>query len=505
MILKISRTTLFKTIILLFLLNLTFNETRNFKNNSDSIRSINIDNIFSSEGEINYGKKSNKTVVGFLPYWESESQNFDPLTHIAWFGIELNQDGTTKYNHGWPKNNLVNVIHSEGKKIILVASIFDQTDIHNLLTTPTYVNTTISNLLTQVQNGNADGICIDFEFPGSSDKTYLVNFMNQLNDAFKEANSSYHTSICTPNVDWSGAFDYDQLEPHIDNFILMGEGYYYSGSSEAGPTAPLYGGSKNLNWSVHDQITWGVPAEKIILRLPLYGRDYPVDDETMHSTSRGTGLAITYNDSIAKIASNNSISLNYNSIYECEWYNYWEDGDGWHQVWCENEESLKAKMDYIIDESLGGVSFWAWGYQGVHEDIENMIEYKFQEDTTNPVINIIKPSDGFIINSSLVQLEWQGTDNIEISHYSISWNEGFTWEIMNLETAKSINLTDGIYTFIVKATDTNDNTSNDTISFSVDTRSPLLDNSHLLIIIGAVFGIETVAFILRRKKRKIIE
>ena len=50
--------------------------------------------------------QTQRAVFGFLPYWISaeyyDSIDFDLLTHIAPFSVEVNADGSLGEDHGWP-------------------------------------------------------------------------------------------------------------------------------------------------------------------------------------------------------------------------------------------------------------------------------------------------------------------------------------------------------------------------------------------------------------------
>ncbi|MEC7987401.1 MAG: glycosyl hydrolase family 18 protein, partial [Myxococcota bacterium] len=58
-------------------------------------------------------------------------------------------------------------------------------------------------------------------------------------------------------------------------------GYHWKGG-DPGPVDPLFGGSPwsvySLEWTVEDYRDKGVPDNKIILGLPLYGREWPTEN-----------------------------------------------------------------------------------------------------------------------------------------------------------------------------------------------------------------------------------
>ena len=99
----------------------------------------------------------------------------------------------------------------------------------------------IQNLLQKVTDKNADGIDIDFELLPYSQRDNLVLFMQELTESFNSILEDPIITMATPAVDWSNAWDYDQLAQITDGLFIMGYNYFYSGSSTAGPVSPLGG------------------------------------------------------------------------------------------------------------------------------------------------------------------------------------------------------------------------------------------------------------------------
>ncbi|MDD3627850.1 MAG: glycosyl hydrolase family 18 protein, partial [bacterium] len=201
----------------------------------------------------------NKEVVGFYNSYSSNylSQiQWDLLTILAWFSVTANADGSLTNSSGWhwPEYAPITTAHSNSVKVVLTVTCFSGTTIGTILSTPSIRTTLINNLLTLVQNGNGDGVCIDFEGVPAGYKTQLLAFMTELNNTFKSANSNYHVSICTPAVDWNGVFDYDQLALNCDALFIMAYDYHWSSGPKAGPVAQLTSGSV---WGTYN-VTWTV-------------------------------------------------------------------------------------------------------------------------------------------------------------------------------------------------------------------------------------------------------
>ncbi|MBI2049380.1 hypothetical protein HYT32_00490 [Candidatus Roizmanbacteria bacterium] len=50
------------------------------------------------------------------------------------------------------------------------------------------------------------------------------------------------------------------------------------------------------------------------------------------------------------------------------WLTYNQSG-AIKQIYYENYESLKAKLDFMKSKNLGGVSLWALGYEGRYKEV----------------------------------------------------------------------------------------------------------------------------------------
>ena len=76
-------------------------------------------------------------VFGFLPYWIDkyyyENLDYEVLTHIAAFSLEMNADGTIADSNGWPWTALVDSAHAHGVRVILTATLFGDGQVLSLI------------------------------------------------------------------------------------------------------------------------------------------------------------------------------------------------------------------------------------------------------------------------------------------------------------------------------------------------------------------------------------
>ena len=268
--------------------------------------------------------------------------------------------------------DLVDEAHAHGVRLVVTIQNFNDPQIVALLSDPARRATAIQTCLTLIAMHGADGVNIDFERVSLSVKNEFVTFMTDLKDAVdaaQPAGTPGHVTLAGPAIDGAGAYDFDQLLIHTDGIFIMGYDYYW-GTSQPGPTAPFtdsatWGNNYSLTWSVEDYLKWGGEENrsKIILGLPLYGHIYNVADtsipgvnldpeEYIHAMSTGAFQTFAANNG-GEVWDEDASAV----------YAHGEHKGRFAQAWNENLTSLGMKMDLVTQYDLGGVGFWALGFE----------------------------------------------------------------------------------------------------------------------------------------------
>lgn len=325
----------------------------------------------------------NKEVFGWHPYWMGTAYNsydYSLLTELSYFSYEVDPyTGKAKTMHEWETTPMVDVALSQGIKVSLTITLFDNHEA--FLTNSTAIDTLIQTLIAQIKLRNAHGINVDFEAVPSTQKAGLTQFMQKLCTAFHQEIPGSRISIALPAVDWGGVFDVGVMNEFVDLFLIMGYGYHWSGSEEAGPTSPKHSGSiwsnKTVTWSIDDYLNKGIGPEKLCLAVPYYGRDWETSDELVPSAALSTGAAVTFAKGIE----------NYQGFYSAYWdghsmtpaYIYRDNENKWHQCWIDNAQSLGYKYDLVNLKGIAGIGIWAMGYDGTYPDLNNILAEKFTD------------------------------------------------------------------------------------------------------------------------------
>lgn len=357
-------------------------------------------------------------VIGYLPYWEYDtypSLDYDLLTQINYFSAEVNSDGSISNTHNWPNLGFIYFAQERGVAVKLCATMFGSNSLTTLLSNPTHRQNAINNLLQLVIDGNADGIDIDFELLPASQRDNLVTFMQELETSFHAVLPRAIITMATPAVDWSNAWDYETLASITDGLFIMGYNYFYGGSATAGPVSPLDGYTYDLTSTVNSYINGSNgQRDKIILGLPYYGYDWPVENSNIHSNTTGSGSSIFYN-SAQSLAEN--IGYQFDAITTAPWIPY--QSNGWRQVWYDDSLSLSLKYQFAKNENLRGIGMWALGYDVGHDELWGAIADQFfvellgdiNNDTFINILDIIATVN-LIINEDYNPIVDLNNDNL---------------------------------------------------------------------------------------------
>ena len=326
-------------------------------------------------------KDLNKIVFGWNPYWMGTAYydyDYSLLSEVSYFSCEVNPNtGYPDDVHYWLTTELVDIAHSNNTNVSLTVTLFSghQTFFENSQS----IQNLIDTLVGLVKYRNADGVNIDFEAVPSSQSENLTSFMINLSEQFHAEIPGSTVSIALPSVNWSSTFDTGAMNPYVDIFLIMGYGYYWSGSSQAGPVSPKNSGDiwwdYDATQSVNYYLAEGISPEKLCLAIPYYGRDWITADNGIPSATLATGGSRTYKRVRDEYS---QYTQGWNLDASTPYYIYNSSGD-WHQCWFDNETSLGKKYDMVKMKNLKGVGIWALGYDGNYQELKNMIAEKFTD------------------------------------------------------------------------------------------------------------------------------
>ncbi len=361
-------------------------------------------------------KQPNKIIFGFLPFWnmdQADNLRYHLLTHLAYFGLDYNPDGTIQTitddrttEPGWNKlssqiaSQIFRSAKSSNGKTVIVMRAMTQGLIESLVNNSKSRAKLIDSTMEIFETKNFDGINIDFEYIGTPDQRTKNNFsilVGDLSSTCKQRHPGCEISIdvFADSATKDRLWDYTQITSHLDYIIIMAYDFFRSSSTQAGPIAPLRGVCAKNQPSLptcleHDvaqtiaDFTKIIPAEKLILGVPYYGYEWQTtDSKFLSNTYQDSGSTATYKRIRELLESNQQpnskilgLQTNWNDTTLTPWITYQENGKT-QQIHYEDERSLSLKYDLVNQSNLGGIAIWALGYDGNWPQLWQLLQRKF--------------------------------------------------------------------------------------------------------------------------------
>jgi hypothetical protein len=221
---------------------------------------------------------------------------------------------------------------------------------------------TVPELVALVKALGIDGINVDVELMSNNDFDGYMSFLAELRSALKRAVPNARLTVASTASLHGATQARAAILAGADRVFLMGYDYHWSGSQPGG-SAPLdrRDGVSNLNWSIGQYATLGVPANQTLLGLPLYGMSWPVSGPGRGAVSLGKGVAwIPANHTDLLLDSAFKPSRDQLQLAE---YFVTQDAEGWRATFYDSPDTLRAKLALARDKGFAGAGFWALGYE----------------------------------------------------------------------------------------------------------------------------------------------
>lgn len=379
----------------------------------------------------------NKKVYGWHPYWVGSvynNYNWSMLSDFCYFNYDVSPTtgNNTNGSFAWATSAAVTAALSNSVNVHFCATLFGS---HSTFwASSTAQQTFITNAINLLNSRGGNGINVDFEGMGSSDKAPFVTFMTSLCNQVHAANPNYEVTMALYAVDWGGTFDIPALNPLVDDFIIMGYDYYYSGSSTAGPEAPLYNFQTGYNQTLSKSITYylkqGASKSKLILGLPWYGREWETAGSTApSSTTGGFTSSRTYNYVRNNSTTYSTANKNWESNSFNPYFSYQSAGL-WRQCWIDDNYSYSRKFDLVNQRGIGGIGIWALGYDDGYQDLWNLIQNKFSNcavvECTDSIYDMGGPGRNYYDNESYTySIAPTGANKVQLSFSQMDLEQGY--------------------------------------------------------------------------------
>ncbi|TVY32847.1 Chitinase [Lachnellula subtilissima] len=320
--------------------------------------------------------------AGYFVNWAIYGRNFQPqqlpaseLTHVIYAFANLQSDGTVVLSDTYADlqkhydtdswNDVGNNVYGCVKQLYILKKAN-----RNMKTLLSIGGWTYSTNFAAVQDLGFDGIDIDWEYPANA--TEAANFVLLLQavrsalDAYSAqyapSNKFLITIACPAGPDNYNKLQMSQMDAYLDAWHLMAYDYAGSWSSYSGHDANIYPSTADPNSTpfstskaVSDYIANGVPASKLVLGVPLYGRSFEGTTGIGQSyTGVGSG---SWENGVwdYKALPKAGATVSYDSVASGT-YSY--DASAQELISYDDPAQATVKAQYIASQGLGGAMYW---------------------------------------------------------------------------------------------------------------------------------------------------
>lgn len=302
---------------------------------------------------INYAFVDVKDGKAFLTNEVTDTTNFRKLNELK----QKNPDLKILISIGgwaWSRNFSDAVLTTEGQKIFAKSAV------------------------EIMKNYNLDGVDIDWEYPAipgdegnvyrpEDKQNYTLMFeaiRAELNILEKETGKKY---LLTTAVGGFQKFidntEMGKAQQYLDYVNIMT--YDYHPDKQAVHHTNLYASDKyelkqSADIAIKAYITAGVPVEKLVMGIAFYGRTYTLEK----GSSKGIGDPVT-----EQIRGAGYTYIKDSLVNQNENYRYWDESArapylfNFYKgifVTYDDEESVKEKCQYVLENKMAGVMFWEY-------------------------------------------------------------------------------------------------------------------------------------------------
>jgi spore germination protein YaaH len=327
--------------------------------------------------------------VGY-PTWD-----FSLLSTVAFFGLHVQDNGTFAADSGaavWNSSQLSGLLttaHSHGVKVVLTIILQDfSAGTPHMCAGLLHASTTITNTVNEVKAKGIDGVNIDYEglngscgHPDSSWARHgFTSFAGELRAQLPAGSYLSVDTYASSAADSLGFFDVRGLAPYVDSYFVMAYDLEYANWARTptscsrfclGPTAPL-GGYYYNDTTTASQYRSVVPASKVILGVPYYGRKSCVTSATPNQYPSTSVVADAYTDASAEYTAPAVKAGSYAAHRDAKDPSGQERWDVWvntslnciRELYWDDAVSLSRKYDLVNRDNLRGVGIWNLNYGG---------------------------------------------------------------------------------------------------------------------------------------------
>jgi spore germination protein YaaH len=317
-------------------------------------------------------------VSGYHPWWAGDGWRDYPLVdldRLYLFEVELTSDGSPGDSHGWPErwSPLLERAGEVGLSVVPVVTLHPESAVPTLLSDAGAVARAVETVVrVATAHPSVRGVHLDLEVfqqvPPEARAGYVA-LVEGVRSRVREMAPGSVVSVFVPALDFADAYDEAALARAADYLVVQGYDLHHRTGARAGPLGALRGWAP-LDWeTVVDRFAaLEIPDERLVMGIPLYGYEWPVEGPEVGSPTRGEGVItplVAAPDVLPALPRALDRIREHghrrDPASDVPWYAF-STPEGWFQGWYDDAVSVRAKIDFVRRRGLGGVAFFPLAY-----------------------------------------------------------------------------------------------------------------------------------------------
>lgn len=301
----------------------------------------------------------------FVPYWTINDKPFGNYDRYIYFAISASNQGINKSDAGYKGiDKFLNLVAENKKKYLTLKMTDDDLNQGQKI---------ISDTLAIVKEKKFDGIVLDLETNNiiSTDITEQINqFVQEFYLSAKKYYIQLSVAIYGDTFYRHRPFDVKNISENSDEIMIMAYDFHKS-RGEPGPNFPL-SEKDNSGYDFKKMVedfSSGMNKDRLTVIFGMFGYDWQVDEKKLpikqaealnlnEITENFLGKCIWEDCVVKRDKVSSETEVDYVISRVKDDFGYLD----YHIVWFEDEESAKLKTEYLQEEGISKIAFWAYGY-----------------------------------------------------------------------------------------------------------------------------------------------
>uniref|UniRef100_UPI0040578AF5 glycosyl hydrolase family 18 protein n=1 Tax=Acetatifactor sp. TaxID=1872090 RepID=UPI0040578AF5 len=269
----------------------------------------------------------------------------------TWFSLNDNEGNFRSF----ASSDYVRRAHNMGLQVWGVLDDFNYNnetdggiDVYSILSSTTKRQYLAQNITNTAVSLGLDGINLDFERVSSDTGVHYIQFLRELSILCRQNQLVLSIDNYVP-FNFNDYYRLDIQGQVADYVIIMGYDEHWHGSGDPGSVASIDYVSNGIDKTLED-----VPAQKVINALPFYTILWKTDGSTVTDSYL---TIVNTEDFVSRLG----LKPEWDET-TCQNYAEWTEGSATYQIWLEDLESIKVKLNVMGTKDIGGVAVWRLGY-----------------------------------------------------------------------------------------------------------------------------------------------